>query len=68
MLTYGHVEDMHSMAKIMPKGLQTILMSATLTEDEEVNTLKELFCRDPVILKLEEDEEEGDGVMQYVVK
>lgn len=67
-LTYGHVEDMQSMAKIMPNGVQTILMSATLTEDEEVNTLKALFCRNPVTLKLEEAEQGGDGVTQYIVK
>jgi ATP-dependent RNA helicase DDX56/DBP9 len=50
----------------MPKGVQTILMSATLTS--EVDTLKGLFCRDPVVLKMEESEEEGAGVSQFVVK
>lgn len=65
-LSYGYDEDLKNVAKIMPKGVQTILMSATLTD--EVDTLKALFCRDPAILKLEETEEEGDGVTQYVVK
>ena len=41
-------------------------MSATLTS--EVETLKGLFCRDPVVLKLEEAEAEGEGVSQFVVK
>lgn len=50
----------------MPKGVQTILMSATLTS--EVDTLKGLFCRDPVVLKLEESEDAGDGISQFVVK
>jgi ATP-dependent RNA helicase DDX56/DBP9 len=65
-LSYGYDEDLQNVAKIMPKGVQTILMSATLTS--EVDTLKGLFCRDPVILELDETEEEGDGVSQYVVK
>lgn len=65
-LSYGYDEDLQNVAKIMPKGVQTILMSATLTN--EVETLKGLFCRDPVVLKLEEAEVEGEGVSQYVVK
>jgi ATP-dependent RNA helicase DDX56/DBP9 len=50
----------------MPKGVQTILMSATLTS--EVESLKGIFCRNPVVLKLEEAEKEGEGVSQFVVK
>lgn len=65
-LSYGYDEDLQNVAKIMPKGVQTILMSATLTS--EVETLKGLFCRDPVILELEEAEKQGEGVSQYVVK
>lgn len=65
-LSFGYDEDLQNVAKVIPKGVQTILMSATLTS--EVDTLKGLFCRDPVILKLEEKETEGEGVSQYVVK
>ena len=65
-LSYGYDEDLQNVAKIMPKGVQTILMSATLTS--EVETLKGLFCRNPVVLKLEESENEGEGVSQFVVK
>ncbi|KAI9742638.1 MAG: ATP-dependent DNA/RNA helicase [Claussenomyces sp. TS43310] len=65
-LSYGYDEDLQNVAKMIPKGVQTILMSATLTD--EVDALKGLFCRDPAILKLEETEPEGDGVSQYVVK
>ena len=50
----------------MPKGVQTILMSATLTA--EVETLRGLFCRNPAVLQLEEPEAEGEGVSEYVVK
>ncbi|KAM3068029.1 ATP-dependent DNA/RNA helicase [Clarireedia jacksonii] len=65
-LSYGYDEDLQNVAKSMPKGVQTVLMSATLTS--EVETLKGLFCRNPAVLKLEEAEEEGEGVSQYVVK
>ncbi|CAD6446817.1 02386896-b1a0-4b3e-bedc-035b7b067130 [Sclerotinia trifoliorum] len=65
-LSYGYDEDLQNVAKIMPKGVQTVLMSATLTS--EVETLKGLFCRNPEVLKLEEAEDEGKGVSQFVVK
>jgi len=65
-LSYGYDEDLQNVSKIMPKGVQTILMSATLTS--EVETLKGLFCRNPTVLKLEEAETEGEGVSQFVVK
>lgn len=65
-LSYGYDEDLQNVAKLIPKGVQTILMSATLTS--EVDTLKGLFCRDPVVLELAEEESAGEGVSQYVVK
>lgn len=65
-LSYGYDNDLQNVATLMPKGVQTMLMSATLTT--EVDTLKGLFCRNPVILELEEAEDEGEGVSQYVVK
>jgi ATP-dependent RNA helicase DDX56/DBP9 len=65
-LSYGYENDLQNVAKIMPKGVQTMLMSATLTT--EVETLKGLFCRNPAVLELEEAEDEGEGVSQYVVK
>lgn len=65
-LSYGYEEDMQNLAKAVPRGIQTLLMSATLTS--EVDTLKGLFCRSPAILKLEEKEDEADGVSQFAVK
>ncbi|TVY83556.1 ATP-dependent RNA helicase dbp9 [Lachnellula suecica] len=65
-LNYGYDDDLQNVAKILPKGVQTILMSATMKS--EVETLKDLFCRNPAILKLEEAGTEGDGVSQFVVK
>jgi ATP-dependent RNA helicase DDX56/DBP9 len=65
-LSYGYDNDLQNVAKIIPKGVQTILMSATLTS--EVETLKGLFCRNPVVLELEEAEGDGEGVSQFVMK
>ncbi|KAL9111206.1 MAG: hypothetical protein Q9227_004283 [Pyrenula ochraceoflavens] len=65
-LSYGYEDDMKSIAAAVPRGVQTFLMSATLTP--EVDTLKGLFCRNPAILKLEESKDEGPGLQQYVVR
>lgn len=65
-LSYGYDEDLQNVAKSIPRGVQTFLMSATLTD--EVNTLKGLFCRDPVMLDMEEKDDPGGGVSQYVIR
>ena len=65
-LSYGYENDVNTIAKSIPSGVQTLLMSATLTS--EVDTLKGLFCKDPAILKLQEKDGEGEGVTQYMVK
>lgn len=65
-LSYGYEDDIQALATALPRGIQTILMSATLTT--EVDTLKGLFCRNPAILKLHEKEDEGAGVSQFAVR
>ncbi|BCS26634.1 ATP-dependent DNA/RNA helicase [Aspergillus puulaauensis] len=65
-LSYGYEDDINALSKAIPRGVQTFLMSATLTA--EVDTLKGLFCRSPVVLKLEEKDDQGSGVSQFVVK
>lgn len=65
-LSYGYENDINALAQAVPRGVQTILMSATL--NTEVDTLKGLLCREPVILKLEDKEENGQDLVQYVVK
>lgn len=65
-LSYGYEDDMHALSKALPRGVQTFLMSATLTA--EVDTLKGLFCRSPVVLKLNEKEDKVSGISQFVVK
>ncbi|MCJ1480723.1 ATP-dependent DNA/RNA helicase [Schaereria dolodes] len=65
-LSYGYDDDLQNVAKAIPQGLQTFLMSATLTS--EVDKLKGIFCRDPVILKLDDEVNAGGSLSQYVVK
>ncbi|KAI9723284.1 MAG: ATP-dependent DNA/RNA helicase [Candelaria pacifica] len=64
--SYGYEDDLHALSNSMPKGVQTILMSATLTTD--VDSVKGLFCRDPVVLNLDEEEKQENDVSQYVVR
>ena len=68
LLSYGYDSDLESLSWALPKGIQTIMMSATLTD--EVDKLKELFYRDqnPKLLDLEEPDAEGEGVTQLVTK
>lgn len=65
-LSYGYDADLESVSKSIPKSVQTFLMSATLTT--EVEKIKGLLCRNPVVLKLDEQEDEGAAVSQYVVR
>lgn len=64
--SYGYDEDLQSVAAALPKGVQTMLVSATLTDD--VKTVKGIFCRNPVVLDLVEPDAEGTGVEQFYVK
>ena len=65
-LSYGYDVDFQQIAKLLPSGIQTFLASATLTT--EVDTLKSLFCRDPSIVNLEDEEKESNTVSQYMVR
>ncbi|KAI1150089.1 ATP-dependent RNA helicase DBP9 [Nemania diffusa] len=65
-LSYGYEEDLTTLAASMPKGLQAVLTSATLSSD--VDRLKNRFCKNPAILDLNEPEAEGEGITQYVVE
>ncbi|KAK2605891.1 ATP-dependent DNA/RNA helicase [Conoideocrella luteorostrata] len=68
LLSYGYDEDLENLSWSIPKGIQTTMMSATLTA--EVNSLKKIFYRDnaPTLLDLEEPDAEGEGVTQLVTK
>jgi ATP-dependent RNA helicase DDX56/DBP9 len=65
-LSYGHDEDLQNLSKVIPQAVQTILMSATLRT--EVDTLKGMFCKDPVLLELDHEEKEQASLTQYVVQ
>ncbi|RMD43400.1 hypothetical protein DV735_g1727, partial [Chaetothyriales sp. CBS 134920] len=65
-LSYGYEDDVNTLSAALPRGVQTFLMSATLSED--VDTLKKIFCRDPVVVRIEDQEEKTNSVTQYVVK
>ncbi|KAH8163442.1 hypothetical protein CIB48_g4815 [Xylaria polymorpha] len=65
-LSYGYEEDLTTLAASIPKGVQAVLTSATLTSD--VDRLKNRFCKNPAVLDLNEPEAEGEGIKQYVVE
>ncbi|KAF3311445.1 ATP-dependent DNA/RNA helicase [Orbilia oligospora] len=69
-LSYGHENDMQVLSGALPKGIQTFLMSATLTDD--VEGLQKLFCRHPFVYKPDAKEEDGaDGaevVKQFYIR
>ncbi|CAH01254.1 ATP-dependent DNA/RNA helicase [Kluyveromyces lactis] len=69
-LTFGYQEDLTKISERLPlrKSLQTFLMSATLNDD--IQHLKQQFCRSPAILKLNDDEVNKDQtkLIQYYVK
>ncbi|KAF9218629.1 DEAD-domain-containing protein [Gyrodon lividus] len=67
-LSYGHDEDVRQIfgGAYFPKVYQSFLMSATMTDD--VETLKGLALRSPVILKMEEGEDEAALLTQYSVR
>jgi ATP-dependent RNA helicase DDX56/DBP9 len=52
-LSYGHDDDVSVLLQHLPKLHQTMLMSATLSDD--VNALKALVMHDPQIIKINED-------------
>ncbi|KAL1604945.1 ATP-dependent DNA/RNA helicase [Paraconiothyrium brasiliense] len=62
---YGFKDDLEIVSQNMPKGVQIYLMSATLSTD--VEAVQALFCRDPVILKLDDLEKDAQLVKQYVI-
>ncbi|KAL9603952.1 MAG: hypothetical protein Q9219_000890 [cf. Caloplaca sp. 3 TL-2023] len=65
-LSYGYEEDLQTIAKSIPTGVQKLLMSATLTT--EIDILKNLYCRDPVTLELDDQDNDKKEITQYIVK
>ncbi|KAJ9657418.1 ATP-dependent DNA/RNA helicase [Neophaeococcomyces mojaviensis] len=65
-LSYGYEEDIEKISKALPKGVQTFLISATLTP--EVDLLRQTFAQDYVTVNIEDEEEKGQDMRQYIVK
>ncbi|KAL8697293.1 MAG: hypothetical protein Q9201_007198 [Fulgogasparrea decipioides] len=65
-LSYGYEEDLHNVAKSLPSTVQTMLMSATLTT--EIETLKALYSRNPMVVEVKNPSGDDGGVTQFVVK
>ncbi|KAJ9474091.1 ATP-dependent RNA helicase DBP9 [Pseudozyma hubeiensis] len=69
-LSYGHDADVKSLlgANLLPSHFQCFLMSATMTSD--VSKLKGLLLRNPVVLKLNNDDEaaSGSNLVQFYTK
>ncbi|KAI8584610.1 hypothetical protein K450DRAFT_217139 [Umbelopsis ramanniana AG] len=64
-LSFGYSDDVRKILTYLPKIHRSFLMSATLTKD--VDELKQLILRKPAILKLEEEANEADNLVQYSV-
>ncbi|KAK5661987.1 hypothetical protein OQA88_10098 [Cercophora sp. LCS_1] len=65
-LSYGYDEDMENISKSLPKGVQTVMMSATLSA--ELDTLKGIFAKSPKLLDLNEEiGDEDEKLSQFYV-
>lgn len=65
-LSYGYEGDVQEISKSLPPGVQTLLISATLTS--EVEQLRATFPRDYAVVDIEDTEEKSQEMAQYVVK
>lgn len=65
-LSYGYEQDVNRIATALSSGVQTFLISATLTS--EVEQLRSAFDRDYAVVDIEDREEKAQEVTQYVVK
>lgn len=66
-LSFGYAADVERLAReFIPKTVQTFLMSATLSP--EVESLKQLVLRNPVILKLEDAEDDPGQLQQFIMR
>mmetsp|Transcript_4409 Transcript_4409/g.9449 ORF Transcript_4409/g.9449 Transcript_4409/m.9449 type:complete len:679 (-) Transcript_4409:66-2102(-) len=58
-LSFGYSKEIAEIVKALPRICQSFLMSATLSP--EVDSLKKIMLNSPVVLKLEDEEGQGDG-------
>ncbi|CCH58757.1 hypothetical protein TBLA_0A09740 [Henningerozyma blattae CBS 6284] len=68
-LTFGYQDDLKNITQYLPlkKNLQTFLMSATLNDD--IQELKQQYCRSPAIIKFNDDQiaKDQSKLLQYYV-
>lgn len=66
-LSFGYAADVERLVReFIPKTAQTFLMSATLSP--EVESLKQLVLRNPVILKLEDADDDPGQLQQFALR
>ncbi|KAJ1853367.1 ATP-dependent DNA/RNA helicase [Coemansia sp. RSA 1822] len=65
-LSFGYEDDIRGIVAHLPKIHQSMLLSATLNKG--VESLKQLVLSSPAILKLEDNRDELDKLVQYVVR
>ena len=53
LLSYGYIDDMRTLLQYIPKLIQTILCSATMTT--ELNQLKKLLLHNPVVINVSDN-------------
>jgi ATP-dependent RNA helicase DDX56/DBP9 len=64
--SYGYDDDLQKLSeRLQGRGVQTFLMSATLSDETE--TVKSLFCHQAAVLKLA-DTASADQLLQYYVR
>jgi ATP-dependent RNA helicase DDX56/DBP9 len=63
-LSYGYKQDVHTVLAGLPKIVQGILMSATLSS--ELDKFKKVVLHNPAILRLEEDKSQGNLLQFYL--
>jgi len=62
MLNLGFKEEMDRILQLLPKKRQNLLFSATLSEDLE--SITQLFLKDPLVVKIEPEKENIDLISQ----
>jgi ATP-dependent RNA helicase RhlE len=62
MLNLGFREEMNKIFSLLPKKRQNLLFSATLSDD--VNNINEIILRDPLVIKIDSEENKLDLISQ----
>jgi ATP-dependent RNA helicase DDX56/DBP9 len=65
-LSYCSSKDLETIRKALPGN--TIIPRKRATLGSETDKLKTMFCTDPIVLQLDEEEKDSSGVKQYIVK